>query len=54
MQGVVDVEADGSDLRVRPRAGDDLDEQDGLLVIPASGLPMSDEDVQALRDADQR
>jgi AbrB family looped-hinge helix DNA binding protein len=53
-QGVVDVEADGSDLRVRPRAGDELDEQDGLLVIPASGVPMSDEDVQALRDADQR
>ncbi len=53
-QGVVDVEADGSDLRVRPRAGDELDEEDGLLVIPASGRPMSDEDVQALRDADQR
>jgi hypothetical protein len=41
-------------LRVRPRAGDDLDEQNGLLVIPASGLPLSDEDVRALRDADQR
>ena len=53
-QGVVDVEADGSDLRVRPRAGDELDEQDGLLVIPASGPPLSDEDVRALRDADQR
>jgi len=39
---------------VRARAGDELDEQDGLLVIPASGLPMSDEDVQTLRDADQR
>jgi AbrB family looped-hinge helix DNA binding protein len=53
-QGVVEVEADGSDLRVHPIAGDDLDEQDGLLVIPASGLPMSDADVRALRDADQR
>ena len=53
-QGIVEVEADGSDLRVRPSAGDELDEQDGLLVIPASGLPMSDADVQALRDADQR
>jgi AbrB family looped-hinge helix DNA binding protein len=52
-QGVVEVEADGSDLRVRPTAVDELDEQDGLLVIPASGLPMSDADVQALRDADQ-
>jgi AbrB family looped-hinge helix DNA binding protein len=53
-QGVVEVEADGSDLRVHAIAGDDLDEQDGLLVIPASGQPMSDEDVRALRDADQR
>ena len=52
--GVVEVEADGADLRVRPKAGDELEDQDGLLVIPASGRSISDEEVQALRDADQR
>ena len=53
-QGPVDVEADGADLRVRPLAGDDLEDRDGWLVIPASDAALTDEDVQALRDADQR
>jgi len=53
-QGTVDVEADGADLRVRPHAGDELEERDGWLVIPAGGTTITDEDVQALRDADQR
>ena len=53
-QGPVDVEVDGADLRVRPHAGDTLDEQDGWLVIGATGQPLSDDDVRALRDADQR
>jgi AbrB family looped-hinge helix DNA binding protein len=52
--GEVEVEADGADLRVRRRAGDELEEQDGWLVIPASGSPLNDEDVRQLRDADQR
>lgn len=52
--GEVDVEADGADLRVRPVAEDRLDEQDGWLLVPASGTPLTDADVQALRDADQR
>jgi AbrB family looped-hinge helix DNA binding protein len=54
-QGPVDVEMDGADLRVRPIAADDLDEVDGLLVIPATdGEMITDEDVRSLRDADQR
>jgi AbrB family looped-hinge helix DNA binding protein len=53
-QGVVDVEADGADLRVRPVAGDTFEEHDGWLVIPETGSPLTDEDVQMLRDADQR
>lgn len=53
-QGEVDVEADGADLRVRPLADDTLDEQDGWLVVPATGRSLTDEDVRALRDADQR
>lgn len=52
--GPVEVEADGADLRVRPPTDDELEEQDGWLVVPASGVPMTDDDVRALRDADQR
>jgi AbrB family looped-hinge helix DNA binding protein len=53
-QGEVEVEADGADLRVRPVADDALDEQDGWLLVPAVGVPLTDDDVRALRDADQR
>lgn len=53
-QGEVDVEADGADLRVRPIADDTLDEEDGWLVVPAAGVRLTDEQVQELRDADQR
>lgn len=53
-QGEVEVEADGADLRVRPVAVDSLDEQDEWLVVPASGLRLTDDDVRGLRDADQR
>jgi AbrB family looped-hinge helix DNA binding protein len=53
-QGEVEVEADGADLRVRPVAEDVLEEQDGWLVVPATGSRLTDEDVRDLRDADQR
>lgn len=52
-QGEVDVEADGAGLRVRPVAEDALDEQDGWLVVPATGARLTDDDVRELRDADQ-
>ncbi|MEQ3554895.1 AbrB/MazE/SpoVT family DNA-binding domain-containing protein [Pseudonocardia nematodicida] len=52
--GEVDVEADGADLRVRPAADDALVEEDGWLLVPPTGNPVTDEDVQRLRDADQR
>jgi AbrB family looped-hinge helix DNA binding protein len=52
--GEVDVEVDGADLRVRPVADDQLVDEDGWLLVPTSGTPMTDADVQALRDADQR
>jgi bifunctional DNA-binding transcriptional regulator/antitoxin component of YhaV-PrlF toxin-antitoxin module len=54
VQGEVEIEADGADLRVRLPAQDTLDEQDGWLVIPASGLRVTDDDVRELRDGDQR
>ena len=53
LPGEVDVVADGSALRVEPLAGDALEEENGRLVVPASGLALDDEAVRALRDADQ-
>lgn len=35
----MEIEADGADLRVRPTADDTLDEQDGRLIVPATGHP---------------
>ena len=52
--GDVELTADGAALRVVPVHIDTLVEADGRLVIPASGVSISDELVQALRDADQR
>ncbi|HVM27635.1 MAG TPA: AbrB/MazE/SpoVT family DNA-binding domain-containing protein [Mycobacteriales bacterium] len=52
--GEVDVVADGAALRVEPVVGDALEERDGRLVIPASGVTVTDEDVRRLRDADQK
>ncbi|MEA2844296.1 MAG: hypothetical protein QOJ69_1967, partial [Actinomycetota bacterium] len=52
--GIVEVTADGSALRVEAIAGDGVEERSGRLVIPPSGAVVADEDVRALRDADQR
>ncbi|MBL8931307.1 MAG: hypothetical protein JNL54_14400 [Kineosporiaceae bacterium] len=48
------MESDAADLRVRPIATDDLVEDDGWLTVPAAGTVVTDADVQALCDADQR
>lgn len=52
--GEVEVVADGTALRLEPIAGDGLGERDGRPIIPASGAQLDDDDVRALRDADQR
>ena len=52
--GQVEVTEDGTALRVEPVTGTDLVEEDGRLVIPPSGSVITDSDVRALRDADQR
>lgn len=52
--GEVELIPDGTGLRVEPVAGEDLVEEAGRLVIPATGTPIDDVLVQALRDADQR
>jgi AbrB family looped-hinge helix DNA binding protein len=52
--GEVEVTAEGTGLRIEPLAGDALQEQDQLLVIPPTGAAIDDQLVRALRDADQR
>ncbi|HYZ69877.1 MAG TPA: AbrB/MazE/SpoVT family DNA-binding domain-containing protein [Mycobacterium sp.] len=52
--GEVEVTADGAGLRVEPLTDDSLEERDGLLVIPAAGLQITDDVVRSLRDASQR
>lgn len=52
--GEVEVDADGADLRVRPLTDDTLLEEDGWLVVPPAGSPLTDDTVRELRDADQR
>ena len=52
--GPVELEVDGSDLRVRPIAGDVVEEDGGWLVVPSAGITVTDDDVRTLRDGDQR
>lgn len=52
--GEVEVVVDGAGVRIEPVSSDGLVERDGRLVIPASGEPLTDDDVSALRDADRR
>jgi AbrB family looped-hinge helix DNA binding protein len=52
--GEVEVTADGAGLHIEPIADDRLQDEDGLLVIPAGGTAVDDDLVQALRDANQR
>ena len=52
--GEVEVTADGAGLHIEPLATDDLEEEDGLLVIQAADVTIGDDLVRTLRDADQR
>jgi AbrB family looped-hinge helix DNA binding protein len=52
--GEVELTADGTALRVESIAGEGLTERSGRLVIPSSGVAIGDDDVRAMRDADQR
>jgi AbrB family looped-hinge helix DNA binding protein len=52
--GVVELTLDGTGIRIEPIAGEDLEEEGGRLVIPATGVGVDDALVQALRDADRR
>lgn len=52
--GEVEITAEGAALRVEPVAGESLGERDGRPVIPSAGVPIDDDLVRALRDADRR
>jgi AbrB family looped-hinge helix DNA binding protein len=52
--GEVEVTPDGAGLHIEPIADDRLQDEDGLLVIPANGATVDDDLVRTLRDADQR
>ncbi|HSH23008.1 MAG TPA: AbrB/MazE/SpoVT family DNA-binding domain-containing protein [Acidimicrobiales bacterium] len=52
--GAVEVVVEGTALRVEPVPGEGVEEQAGRLVIPAAGASIGDDEVRALRDADQR
>jgi AbrB family looped-hinge helix DNA binding protein len=52
--GEVEVTPDGAGLHIEPLANDALEDEDGLLVIPAADVTIGDDLVRMLRDADQR
>lgn len=51
--GSVEVHLEGASIRIDPVAGQDLHEEDGLLLIPPTGRPIDGETVRALVDADR-
>ena len=51
--GEVEVELDGSAVRIEPVAGSDFKDVAGLLVIPATGTPLTGNLVRELIDADR-
>lgn len=52
--GAVDIHADGAGLRVEPIAAGELSTRRGRLVVAKSGATLGSDDVQVLRDLDQR
>lgn len=52
--GVVDIEVRGAGLTITPLVEEALGTEGDLLIIPAGGLALTDEDVRTLRDADRR
>jgi AbrB family looped-hinge helix DNA binding protein len=51
--GAVELELDGAAIRIEPIAGVKLHEEGGLLVIPATGVPIGEAAVRELIDADR-
>ncbi len=51
--GEVELELDGAAIRIEPVGGSSLREEDGLLVIPATGASLTGAAVRELIDADR-
>ena len=51
--GEVDVELDGAGIRIEAISGQGLEEEDGRLVIPATGQTLDVDDVREMIDADR-
>lgn len=51
--GVVELALDGAAIRIEPVGGSELGEVDDLLVIPATGTPLSADAVREMVDADR-
>jgi hypothetical protein len=51
--GEVEIEVDGAGVRIEPVAGTGLEEDEGLLIIPASGNSLLASAVLELVDADR-
>lgn len=51
--GTVEIDIEGSGLRIRPVVGEGLREEGDLLVIPRTGVPIDDTVVGELIDADR-
>lgn len=52
--GEVEVSLDGAAIRIESVAGEELVEQDGLLLLPTGGAELDSDEVRELRLADQR
>lgn len=52
--GEVEVSADGASLRVEPVTEEAVEKDGDWLVIPGSGQNVTADQIQQLRDADQR
>jgi len=51
--GTVEIDIEGSGLRIRPVVGNQLREEGDLLVIPRTGVSIDDTAVRELIDADR-
>jgi AbrB family looped-hinge helix DNA binding protein len=51
--GEVELEVDGAAVRIQAASGHDLKQEEGFLVIPATGTPLTADDVRVLIDADR-
>ena len=51
--GEVELELDGAAVRIEPVSGTELREEGGLLVVPATGTPLTAAVVRELIDADR-